>query len=169
VLTGIPYIEVIRKVLRYGYKRVIKPAYNSGGLKTRLFSGTYLHLLRKCPVPVWLMKIPKSGKFQRILAPIDIGHDEDNELRDALSLQILELGSSLAITEFGEIHIAHAWNAVGEITLRGGHSAHEVDNYVEEEKMRHCRWVEELYQKATKHLGRDALQYLSPQLHTPKG
>jgi len=172
VYYGIPYIEVTRKVLRDGHDLVVKPAYNSGGLKSRLFGGTDMHLLRKCPVPVWLMKIPKSGKFQRILAAVDIGHDENSAQRDALSLKIVELSSSLAFTEFGELHIVHAWDAVGESTLRsgsGGFSPDEVDDYVANEMRRHRQWVSELYLKSTQHLGKDALAYLDPDIHLPKG
>ncbi len=172
VFYGIPYIEMTRKVLRDGHDLVMKPAYNSGGLKSRLFGGTDMHLLRKCPVPVWLMKMPKSGKFQKILAAVDIGHDESSAQRDALSLSIVELGSSLAFTEFGELHIVHAWDAVGESTLRSrtdSFSDQEVDDYVSEEMHRHQKWVSELYLKATQRLGKDALEYLDPEIHLPKG
>ena len=173
VLYGIPYLEVTRKVLRDGHDLVIKPAYNSGGLKTRLFGGTDLHLLRKCPVPVWLMKMTQSGKFQKILATVDINEAEDKEEnQDALSLKILELSSSLALAEFGELHIAHAWQAVGESLLRsgrGGISTAEVNEYVRKEEARHRRWVETLYQTAVQTLSKDALNYLKPQIHLPKG
>lgn len=172
VVSGIPYLEIIRNVLRDGHDLVIKPVCISGGLKTRLFGGVDLHLLRKCPVPVWLMKIPKSGKFQRILAAVDIGHDEDNARGDALSLRILELGSALALTEFGEFHIVHAWDAAGESTLRSSRSglnAKEVDDYVADEMKRHRQWVDQLFHKATQHLGKDALNYLKPEIHLPKG
>jgi len=172
VAYGIPYIEVIRNVLRDGHDLVIKPAYNNGGLKAGLFGGTDMHLLRKCPIPVWLMKIPKSGKFKRILAAVDVGHEENKEQRDVLSVKIVELASSLALTEFGELNIAHAWYAVGESTLRGGrggYSEKEVDEYVEDVMGQHRQWVDALYQKATQDLGDDALSYLKPQIHTPKG
>ncbi|MBL1261879.1 MAG: universal stress protein [Thiotrichaceae bacterium] len=172
VAYGIPYIEMIRKVLRDGHDLVIKPAYNSGGLKAGLFGSTDMHLLRKCPIPVWLMKMPKSGKFKRILAAVDIGHENDKAQRDALSMQIVELSSSLALTEFGELNIVHAWHAVGESTLRGGrggYSGKEVDDYVDDVMVQHRQWLDALYRKATQHLGKDALNYLKPQIHTPKG
>ena len=172
VFYGIPYLEITRKVLRDGHDLVVKPAYNSGGLKTRLFGGTDLHLLRKCPVPVWLMKMTATGKFQKVLAAVDINHEETQETQDALSLKILELASSLALAEFGELHIVHAWQAVGETTLRGargGYSVEEVEKYIEEERGRHRRWVDGLYRKAIEHLGDDALTYLKPQVHIPKG
>ena len=172
VFYGIPYLEITRKVLRDGHDLVVKPAYNSGGLKTRLFGGTDLHLLRKCPVPVWLMKMTATAKFQKILAAVDINHEEQQETQDALSLKILELASALALAEFSELHIVHAWQAVGETTLRGargGYSVEDVEKYIEEERERHRRWVDGLYRKAIEQLGDDALTYLKPQVHIPKG
>ena len=67
IITGIPYLEITRKVLRDGHDLVIKPTLNSLSLKTRLFGGTDLHLLRKCPVPVWLMKTSHNQKINKIL------------------------------------------------------------------------------------------------------
>ena len=172
-LIGIPYLEVIRKVLRDGHDLVIKPVFHNVGLKERLFGGTDLHLLRKCPVPVWLMKVTNKAKVDKILAAIDMGHEEEKEAtNDALSLKILELASSLALAEFSEFHIAHAWHVFGENMLRSGRaslSTKEVDKHVKAEERRHHHWVEELYQRATKNLGEDALNYLKPQIHLPKG
>lgn len=173
ILCGIPHIEITRDVLREGYDLVVKPAHNSGGLRSLLFGGTDLHLLRKCPAPVWLMKMTASGKLRKILAAVDIEHEEESGAQqDALSLQILELAGSLALAEFSELHIVHAWQAVGENTLRGargGYSAEEVDYYVDEERKRHREWVSGLYQEAIRHLGDDALTYLKPQVHLPNG
>ena len=172
VLYGIPYLEITRKVLRDGHDLVVKPAYNSGVLKARLFGGTDLHLLRKCPVPVWLVKTTATGKFKKILAAVDISYEEKQGKQDALSLKILELASSLALAEFGELHIVHAWYAPGETTLRGargGYSTEDVEKYIDEERERHRRWVDGLYSKAIERLGDDAFTYLKPQVHLPKG
>jgi len=60
VLTGILFLEVIREVLRDGYDLVFKMS-DSGGLLNRVFGSDDMHLLRKCPCPVWLVK-PESPK-----------------------------------------------------------------------------------------------------------
>ena len=173
LFTGIPYLEVTRKVLRDGHDLVIKPISHGFGLKARLFGGTDLHLLRKCPVPVWLMKVTKRDKIGSIMAAIDLGHKEEKgEKNDALNLKILELASSLALSEFSKLHIVHAWWAMGEGMLRSGRgsiSAKDLDNYVNKEERRHRTWVEGLYQKTIQNLGEDALNYLKPQVRLPKG
>jgi universal stress protein E len=53
VTIGHPFIEVIHAVLRDGHDLVIKPARQLPGAG-RLFGSTDLHLLRKCPCPVWI-------------------------------------------------------------------------------------------------------------------
>lgn len=172
LFSGVPYLEIIRKVLRDQHDLVVKPADSGGALKARLFGSTDLHLLRKCPAPIWLMKAPATAKLNKILAAVDIGHETEKGPRDALSLQILELAGSLALAEFCELHIVHAWEVVGENILRGGRgglSGEEVDSYVEEERERHRRWVEQLFQEATAQLSREAIDYIKPQVHLPKG
>ena len=56
VLTGTPFLEIIRQVLRQKHDLVIMAAEGRSGLKGRLFGSTSLHLMRKCPCPVWVMK-----------------------------------------------------------------------------------------------------------------
>jgi len=60
VLSGIPFLEIIYEVLCNGRDLVIKTA-ESGGLLDRVFGSDDMHLLRKCPCPVWLLK-PKIAE-----------------------------------------------------------------------------------------------------------
>jgi hypothetical protein len=61
ILMGTTFLEVIRVVLRNSHDLVIKIAENPNYLK-RLFGSDDMHLLRKCPCPIWLMKSSeKSG------------------------------------------------------------------------------------------------------------
>jgi nucleotide-binding universal stress UspA family protein len=80
VLNGIPYLEIIRKVLRDGHDLVVKPVVQEIGLRARLFGSLDLHLLRKCPVPLWLMRPAAAGGPERVLAAVDMGHDSDGEI-----------------------------------------------------------------------------------------
>ena len=74
-----------------------------------------MHLLRKCPCPVWLIKPEKQKSYRRILAAVDV---DDAIHNDALSRQILEMASSLALSDFAELHVVHAWEPVAESALR---------------------------------------------------
>jgi nucleotide-binding universal stress UspA family protein len=56
VVRGKNFYEIIRAVLLHGYDLVIKTCHNHGRLKTVVFGSADMHLLRKCPCPVWLIK-----------------------------------------------------------------------------------------------------------------
>jgi len=115
VTTGEPFIEVIRRVLVEGHDLVMvgEPAAERPS-EPRLNSGV-MHLLRKCPVPVYVMRSSQADNV-RILALVD--PDPDDPIRDGLNDLIMELATSLARREGAELHIGHAWNLAGEATLR---------------------------------------------------
>ena len=71
VLVGTPFLEIIRDVLRNGRDMVIKAPEKLGWLD-RLFGSDDMHLLRKCPCPVWLIKPQAPKAFRRILAAVDV-------------------------------------------------------------------------------------------------
>ncbi len=172
IVSGIPYLEVIRNVLAENYDLVIKPTQNRFSLKERLFGGTDLHLLRKCPVPVWLVKANKAQQNFGIIAAIDIAHDTDSESGNALSRDIIDSAHGLALANHSELHIVHAWQALGEGVLRSGRSHisnEDVDQYVAEEKQRHRKWVEQFTQEVIKQSGKEAESQTLPRIHLPKG
>ena len=65
VLIGTPFIEIIRYVLDHGHDLVMMSAEGGrGGLKGLLFGSTSLHLMRKCPCPVWVIKPGPHRSFR---------------------------------------------------------------------------------------------------------
>ncbi len=120
VLLGVPFLEIIREVLRNGHDLVIKIPETWDWLD-RLFGSDDMHLLRKCPCPVWLIKPQAPKSYRRILAAVDVDDaypPAELESRRALNRQILEMASSLALSDFAELHIVHAWDAIGESAMR---------------------------------------------------
>ena len=92
VLTGIPFIEVINAVQRNGYDLLMKVARPSGKLAERLFGSSDMHLLRKCPCPVWIDRPDCAHPYQNILAAVDpIGHTGEG-----INRLIMDLATSLA-------------------------------------------------------------------------
>jgi nucleotide-binding universal stress UspA family protein len=85
----------------------------------------------------------------------------------------MQLAGSLAVAEFAELHVVHAWEVLGENALRHGafiqQPENEVNAYVEEVRQRHARLLDTLIREAGTKLGQDALDYINPQLHMPKG
>jgi Universal stress protein family len=70
VLIGTPFLEIVREVLRNGRDLVIKTA-EICDWQDRLFGSDDMHLLRKCPCPVWLIKAEAPKSFRCILAAVD--------------------------------------------------------------------------------------------------
>ncbi|MFU8814287.1 MAG: universal stress protein [Pseudomonadales bacterium] len=55
VQVGTSFLEIIRTVLRGGHDLLVKPVENPSVVQ-RLFGSDDMHLLRKCPCPVWLTR-----------------------------------------------------------------------------------------------------------------
>jgi len=117
VLTGTPFIEIIKEILIGKYDLLIKLAEEESGLKTKLFGTTDMHLMRKCPCPLWIIKPTRKRKYHRIMAAVN----PENEKFDKsdLNIKIMDLATSLAKEDNSELHIIHTWNFFDEITLRG--------------------------------------------------
>ena len=174
VLVGTPFLEIIRKVLRHGHDLVIKAPEDPGWLE-RLFGSDDMHLLRKCPCPVWLVKPAPSSAYRRILAAVDAGADGSDEAlakRHRLNVKILELAASLALSDFAELHVAHAWQAVGESALRGAFLSRpdtEVLAYIEQVRRSHHEGLDALLKAVIGNQTGDTAQFLSPTKHLIKG
>ncbi len=144
-LVGTPFIEIIKEVMHGDHDLVIKPAEGRGGLGNMLFGSTDLHLLRKCPCPVWIIKPSRKKKFARILAAVD--PDPGEEANAELNHVILDLATSLAHQEGSELHVVHAWSLAYESMLRSGRAPlpkSEVDRMVRMTRQNHKKWLHEL-------------------------
>ena len=109
VVTGTPFLEIIRQVLRDKHDLVILAAEGIGGLKERLFGSTSMHLMRKCPCPVWVVKPGKRTKYKRILVAVDTTSDFPDSERASLNPLIMQLASSLARMDGSELHLVQVW------------------------------------------------------------
>lgn len=162
-LTGTPFLEIIKQVARGRHDLVIKPAEGRGGVSSRLFGSTDLHLLRKCPCPVWIVKLSKRKKYSRVLVAVD--PDPGQKANAELNALILDLATSVAQREKSELHIVHAWAMSYESTLRSGRIVlpkAEVDRLVRATRKVHKKWLDEL-------LGHYDLDNLSAKVHLLKG
>jgi len=175
VLVGTPFLEIIREVLRNGRDLVIKMAEQYDWLD-RWFGSDDMHLLRKCPCPVWLIKPQAPKSYRRILAAVDVDDaypPQERETRHALNRKILEMAASLALAEFAELHIGSAWDAIGESAMRHGvfvgRPEEEVIAYVGQVRRQHETNLDALMREVATYVGRDTLDYLKPRTHLIKG
>ncbi|MGB9373366.1 MAG: universal stress protein [Jiangellales bacterium] len=129
VLDGEPFIEVIRHVLAHGNDLVIVGGDEiERGVTPELSSGA-MHLLRKCPVPVWVMRPPRT-KTPRILALVD--PDPGDPVRNSLNGLVLELATSMARRDMADLHVGHAWELVGEEKFRSASYSGLADDEIDQ-------------------------------------
>ena len=169
VLVGKGFLEVIREVLRHHCDLIIKSAEANNGIG-RLFSSTDMKLLRKSPCPLWVINSTQQHGYRGILAALD--YDPENANVDVLNGQIIEMATSLALANFAELHLVHVWHLQHENylrSLRTGLSVAEVDAMVQEEDNKRRTWLEALVKKHCARQGKEAVDYLKPQLHLPQG
>lgn len=171
ILEGTPFLEIIREVLRNEQDLVVKSAISDGGARGRLFGTTDMHLLRKCPCPLWLIKSPEPTSLRRILAAVDFNDLDppDQDTAEPLNRMILELAGSIALIERSEFHVVHAWEAFGERHMRTVLDEEKVVSYVGEVRLKHRYWLNRLLRKAKKWIGPEEYQPIKPKTHLPKG
>lgn len=146
VKVGIPFIEIIRQVLRDEHDLVVIAAEGKTGLTERLFGSTSMHLMRKCPCPVWVVKPSSSKEYGRILAAVDTTNDSPGPDQDSLNTLIMQLSSSMAKTNNSELHIVQVWNVYGEgyMSVRGGLSETSIRRIRRAAKKQYVEQVENL-------------------------
>lgn len=113
-----------------------------------MFGSTTMHLLRKCPCPVWVIKPGQPQPYHRILAAVDPATADPDHL--ALNATIMELATSLARLEQSELLIVHTWTMAGESILRSGRaqvSGETVDRLLRDCQAAHRQRLIELLQR----------------------
>ena len=145
VRVGSPFIEVTREVLRSGCDLVMKETSPDSTAGSRLFTSQEMHLMRKCPSPLWLLKPTRKTRFGVVLAAIDPAPSDEE--RQELNRRILELAFEVAADEGEILHVAHVWRLRSEHSLdlmRRALSEGHVRRLVDEERLRRVALVEEL-------------------------
>lgn len=174
IVEGKPFLEIIREVLRNGRDLVIKPTWSEDNISTWLFGTNDMHLLRKCPCPVWLIKSTEHIEIRRILAAIDFADDDEPgpDVVEPLNRKIMELAGSLAFIERSEFHIVHAWTVVGEDIMRSartGFSKEEINSYIDEVRQQNHSSLNRLLNKTRKWMSSRTYDTIAPIEHVLKG
>lgn len=163
ILTGIPFLEVIREVIREEHDLLMKVAEEQSGLRSMLFGTTDMHLMRKCPCPLWIRKPTRKRKYQRVMAAVDPSPESSE--REDLNIKIMDLATSLASEDKSELHVIHAWNFYGKSTLQGWRMnlpEDKADMLLKKTENKHRESVSELLSKYD-------LTRIKHKIHMPKG
>ena len=161
VLTGTPFIEVIRCVLSNRHDLIIKACRPPEGLSERLLGSNDMHLMRKCPCPVWIERPAATLPYRKILAAVD---PVDEESKDSARL-VMDLASALAQRESAHLSVVHVWRLHGESMLRSGFariSEAELERRIEQTRLCH-------QDKLNRLLAQYDLSTNAPDVHLLKG
>ncbi len=134
VATGTLFLEAIRRVIAHDHDLVMLPPDGVRGSSGLVRASTTMHMLRKCPVPVWVHR-PDSTRRGDVLSAVG---PFDEGVPSLLDRKLVELGSSLADRQGGRFHLVHVWNLRGESLLRNGRvriPAADVDRFVVEAEL----------------------------------
>lgn len=144
---GKAFIEIIYAALDTRCALVVKPAVTTGRLHRLIMGSEDLHLLRKCPVPVWVVRHADEGLPP---GPVMVAVDFDPEAADAetagdLNLRILGQAIRLAAAFDRKIRLVHVWDAPAEGLLQRaapGVSPAQLDAYIRGVARRNQAWLE---------------------------
>ena len=163
-LMGTPFLEIIKEVMDEGHDLVIKPAEGHKRFHSMLFGTTDLHLIRKCPCPVWIIKPHQGKKYSRIIAAVD--PDPGQKANAELNKNIMDLATALAKKEGSKLHIVHCWHLANEGLLRKGQRAllqsSDLEKLLSNTRKTHKNWLAEM-------LGNYDLKDLNAKVHLLKG
>jgi len=170
VLSGTGFLQIIRLVLKGQHDLVIKPA-EAPGFLPRLFGSDDMHLLRKCPCPVWITRPSSAMACRNIVAAVDFDPDHADPVSDGLNRQILEFAAALAVADTAALHLVHAWDAPGEFMLRtwSNHPDTDIPAYVSAERDRHRRGFDRIRDQLREQIGSQLANPMAPRFHLERG
>jgi len=170
---GIGFVEVIREVLQADHDLVVKAARTRGSGRGVSLASFDQHLLRKCPVPVWIARLAHARAYGRVLAAVDLDEpDRQDNDGDSLNRRILEAAAAQALADAAELHIVHAWQPPyeGLLRTRGVFRGEEDERrYIESERRWRQQAADELVARLHEWLGDDARHLAGPRVHLRRG
>lgn len=157
-----PDIRTIRYVLRHSIDLLIKQAESEQSQHG--FKATDMALLRKCPCPLFIVR-PLKHRENKVRIAVAIDPVDEEPAAQALSIQLLEVSSTVATHYSGRLEVISCWNFPQEDYLRDSvwiaTPKKELDQMILNEKRTHQKALEELVDRAR------TMNDL--QIHHPKG
>jgi len=115
VLQAPTSIAMIREAVRGEHDLVIKASKGLESRRLGFFGTSAKRLLRKCPVPVLLVKRGFQGPFRKIVAAVDASstHKQDAQLNG----EVIQIARNVCPQD-GTLSVIHAWSLYGESILK---------------------------------------------------
>ncbi len=176
ILVGTPFIQVIRRVLQAQHDLVIKCSDDPDWI-ARVFGSDDMHLLRKCPCPVLMLKAGNDKLFRHVLAAVDVNDEttdaEERLKQHQLNLRLLEFAALFSVSDLSQMHVGSVWGFYGEDFLRYGAFSHmpeeKVDEYLAGIRSRCSEGLQHLIDELNEAVGEQIAEYIKPDIHLLKG
>jgi len=103
-----PFQAAIQLILKDGFDLLIKSTHPHSQLSAILFTPTDWNLLRKCPIPLLLVKSNSWPKNGNILCAVDCKSNEDDDYLD-LNKSIIAEANDIAEMTNSDVHLVNAY------------------------------------------------------------
>ena len=131
---GPPWLEIIRAVIRHNHDLVVKTAATETGVRKAFFGSTDMHLLRKCPGALWLLKPTEAEHYRSILVAVEAEVEEQEKfIRNA---RLVRLATALAHAEGASLFVVSAWTTFAENKLRAHLAPAQFRHYIRESQQK---------------------------------
>ena len=116
VFWGVAFVEIIRAVLRDGHDLVVKAINPNQTFRgQQVFGSLDMHLMRKCPCPIWILKDDFEREDLHVLAAVD--PDPSDAEPQGLNRMIMDLSTSMCTSGNYRVDVVHSWSLGEEWTL----------------------------------------------------
>ncbi len=142
-----PFLKVIQQVQSKKHDLVMMLADGVTRIRDQLFGTLSMHLMRKCPCAVWVVKPSRRRKLRNVFAAVD--PDPGNPTRDQLNTEILKRAAAIAQNNGANLHVIHAWRTLGSDAHRNRRwiSKYEVRMHAEKVAEAHRQRLNKLLKK----------------------
>ena len=144
VVVGNSFLDIIRQVIAAKHDMVVMMADGPKTIREQLFGSTSMHMMRKCPCPVWVVKPSRRTRLRKVMAAVD--PEPENPKRNQLNAGILQHAKYISEKAGAELHVVHAWNVFGGNVDRSRRWVNktEVRMYVEQAANEHRQRLDQL-------------------------
>lgn len=161
LLSGRVADQIIKAAVLHNADLVVKAADRSAMQPSPLFGAVEKKLIRKCPVPVWIVRPETPAPPQSLVVAVD--RPEVKGGTDELAASLLDNAVAFAL-RFGvkNMKLLHICSVVGASFLaspRSGWSPEEVEEYVEELRWQAQHWLDDFQAKAAKRFKQTGLAF----------
>ena len=173
VTVGKHYYDVIQQVMHASHDLVISQARS--GVSGFLFGADAMHLLRKCPCPVWLIHQETARNYKSVMAAVDVNYHfthEENQTRRQLNEAVIASAAEVALLENARLHIVHVYDAAPRHMMRDGlmrSHQQQMDNALAELKKERSEELATLVASLQQKFDDRSLGYLQPEVHLSDG